>query len=411
MNRLKAFPDQNTLLSMYPYIEVLNVNSHIHTPYSFSAFNTIPEIFRQAVNENIALLGINDFFVADGYDSFCEGATNNSIFPLFNIEFIGLLKEQQQSGIRINDPNNPGRCYFCGKGLDYPFRVGPDFSEKLNHVIYLGQEQVRAMIERLNDIFRITDPEINFSYENIRSGFAKNLVRERHLAKAVRVAIYEKYRDNESRIQLFERLFEKSPEADLADLPGIENEIRSNLLKAGGRAFVEEDENTFLQVEEIIRIINNAGGIPCYPVLLDDKKGNYTEFEQSSDSLLYELSQRKISCIELIPGRNDASHLEKFVNFFYERNFIVLMGTEHNTPELAPLTCDTRGRKPLSANMKRIAYEGACAVAAHQYLRAIGEQGYTISDRMPDKTRTEYFIRLGNALIHSTHNQKFSLYE
>jgi hypothetical protein len=411
MNPLKAFPDKNTLLSMHPDIKVLNVNSHIHTPYSFSAFNSIPEIFRQAINENIALLGINDFFVADGFDLFCAGAFNNSIFPLFSIEFIGLLKEQQQSGIRINDPNNPGRCYFCGKGLDYPFRVEPDISEKLNYVIWLGQEQVRAMIDRLNDLFRVTAPEIVFSYENIRSGYAKNLVRERHLAKAVRVAIYEKYRDNKSRIQLLERLFEKSPESDMADLPGVENEIRSNLLKAGGRAFVEEDENTFLQLEEIIRIINNAGGIPCYPVLLDNKKGDYTEFEQSPDSLLHELSQRGISCIELIPGRNDADHLESFVNFFYDHNFIILMGTEHNTPEVAPLTCNTRGRKPLSANMQRIAYEGACVVSAHQYLRAFGEQGYTITDGMPDQKRIEYLIRLGNALIHFTRNQKFSLYE
>ena len=74
-------------------------------------------IFRLAKDENIAVLGINDFFVTDGYKAFRKGSVRNKIFPLFNIEFIGLLKEEQKKGIRINDPNNPGRIYFCGKGL------------------------------------------------------------------------------------------------------------------------------------------------------------------------------------------------------------------------------------------------------------------------------------------------------
>ena len=81
-------------------------------------------VFSMAREEKIALLGINDFYVSDGYDAFHNGCIANKIFPLFNIEFIGLLKEEQKKGIRINDPNNPGRIYFTGKGLDYPFHTG-----------------------------------------------------------------------------------------------------------------------------------------------------------------------------------------------------------------------------------------------------------------------------------------------
>jgi hypothetical protein len=89
--------------------EYREVNGHIHTPYSFSAFSDMETIFRMAVNENISVLGINDFYVTDGFDSFHKGCVINRIFPLFNIEFIGLLKVEQAKGIRINDPNNPGR--------------------------------------------------------------------------------------------------------------------------------------------------------------------------------------------------------------------------------------------------------------------------------------------------------------
>ena len=103
--------------------EYREANGHIHTPYSFSAFTDLESLFSMAKSENISLLGINDFYVTDGYSSFYDGCLKNRIFPLFNIEFIGLMKDEQKKGIRINDPNNPGRIYFCGKGLDYPFHL------------------------------------------------------------------------------------------------------------------------------------------------------------------------------------------------------------------------------------------------------------------------------------------------
>ncbi len=42
------------------------------------------------------------------------------MFPLLNMELIGISKEDQEKGIRVNDPNNPGRTYISGKGLAFP---------------------------------------------------------------------------------------------------------------------------------------------------------------------------------------------------------------------------------------------------------------------------------------------------
>jgi hypothetical protein len=105
-----------------------------------------------AVEEKIAVLGINDFYVTDGYNAFHNGCLKNKIFPLFNIEFIGLLKEEQKKGIRINDPNNPGRIYFSGKGLDYPFQVGWMQKRQLKTVKKESQVQIKAMISKLNQL-------------------------------------------------------------------------------------------------------------------------------------------------------------------------------------------------------------------------------------------------------------------
>ncbi|MBN2480779.1 MAG: hypothetical protein JXB19_03495 [Bacteroidales bacterium] len=399
-NFLKTFPDQQKLLDLYPGVDILEVNAHLHTPYSFSAFDNIAQIFSLATKENIKVAGINDFFVADGYGAFCSEALKHKVFPLFNIEFIGLLKDEQQHNIRINDPNNPGRCYFSGKGLDHPFHLNATNTVRLRQNLAESQKQVAAMVEKSNGWFDRIGAGIKLSFNDIRSSFAKELVRERHIAKAIRVAVFEKVPGEQDRLALLTKICGgKEIRSSLQDVPALENEIRGNLLKAGGKAYVEEDESAFMPVDEIVEIILDAGGIPCYPVLLDDIKGNYTEYEKDPGLLWKELSKRNTGCIELIPGRNDADHLQRFVEFFNDKNFIILFGTEHNTPELIPLTCNTRGKKPLNDFLRKVSYEGACVVAAHQYLRANSQEGFVDQRGRPANDRKDYFIRLGNAVI------------
>jgi hypothetical protein len=193
------------------------------------------------------------------------------------------------------------------------------------------------------------------------------------------------------------RLFDnKTPSSIITDIPGVENEIRSNLMKSGGKAFVEEDASTFIGIDEIIKIIRNAGGIPCYPVLLDDKSGNYTEYERSPEKLWYALSSMNINCIEFIPGRNDIAALEKYIRYFHNKGFIILLGTEHNTPEMMPLTCTARNSIALPDEIKKVSYEGTCMVAAHQLLTAIGHSGYGGADVA---SSGDYYMKLGNAVI------------
>jgi hypothetical protein len=375
-------------------------NAHIHTPYSFSAFPDMESIFSMAKTEDIAVLGINDFYVADGYKAFNNGSVQNRIFPLFNIEFIGLLREEQKKGHRINDPNNPGRIYFCGKGLDYPFNPGFFQNLRLKSVIRESQNQIKAMISKLNKIFEPVNPSITLSYEKIKARYAKDLVRERHLAKAVRSAAVEAYPDQEEQIRFLEKIYGgKKSKAVAGNTSQVENEIRSNLLKSGGAAFVEENEDSFLELDKIIKIIIKAGGIPCYPVLLDDPSGNYTEFESDKEKLSKALSAHKIGCIELIPGRNSLSVLRDFVTYFHKRNFLITFGTEHNTPEMVPLKVTARGADELDDEIKSIAWESVCVIAAHQYLRAKGMQGYVLPDSTPSVDQKRDLSLLGRMVI------------
>jgi hypothetical protein len=403
MNTLKSFPNPEELLNWYKSLDiemVYEVNGHVHTPYSFSAFADIQQIFEMAKKEGIKAIGINDFFVADGYPSFYEEALKSKVFPLFNIEFIGLMKEEQSNGIRINDLNNPGRCYFSGKGLNYPFSLPDRLKMLLKSMIAESQEQVKSMIDKANQWFSEINIDIKLNFVDIKEKLAKELVRERHIGKEIRIAIFEKSSDFEARRNMFKIMYDgKESKVDMNDSAALENEIRSNLLKSGGKAFVEEDDNAFMTIDQVINLIIEAGGIPCYPVLLDDKNGNYTEYEADKQALYEELKNRNIACIELIPGRNDFNHFKEFVRFFDEKGFVITFGTEHNAPDMIPLTCDTRGKKPIDQEMRKVSYEGACVIAAHQYLKAKGLDSFVDKNGIAKIAEKHYFIEVGKAVI------------
>jgi hypothetical protein len=402
-NFLTEIPSYSNLVKEVTGLKVpafREANCHIHTPWSFSAFADMETIFRMAVEEKISILGINDFYVTSGYDDFHAGCVANRIFPLFNIEFIGLLKEEQKKGVRINDPNNPGRIYFTGKGLDYPFHTGWLKHRRLSRVVDESQNQMKSMIGKLNQLIKASGSHLSLDYDAIRKRFARDLVRERHLAKALRFLAQESFQSDGEQLKFIESLYGgKKSKFNLENPAALENEIRSNLLKSGGAAFVEEDARSFMELDKIIRIIVDAGGIPCYPVLLDDPSGKCTEFEGDYEKLHASLTNLGIECIELIPGRNDHAKLKEFVEFFNEKGFIITFGTEHNTPELIPLTVTTRGNEPLDDSLRKIAWEGACIVAAHQYLRADGRQGYVLPDGSHSKDQKVDLIQLGRMVI------------
>ena len=395
----KDFPAPDKLMA-YRNDKVLNVNAHIHTPFSFSAFSDLEQPFRMAVEENVQVLGINDFNTVKGYEEFYRLGLDNHVFPLFNIEFIGLLEEEQQNGIRVNDPNNPGRTYFSGKALRFPY-IPPCGKENfLDDLVARSSEQIRQMVDKVNQHFEKTVPGLQISFEKIKNNLARELVRERHVAKAIRLAVSEKFPDTEKQFDIYTCMFNGRAPAAHPDEPArLENEIRGYLLKKGGPAFIPEDPDAFLPVNTIRKFILESGGIPCYPVLLDNPKGEITGFEYPKEKLAVKLEMMGINAVEFIPGRNSFALLAEYTEYLFNRGFLVMFGTEHNTPEMMPLTVTCRNGVLLSDNLRRISWQSSCVLAAHQYLTARGETGYCLSNGTCYSTKRDYFTELGNAVI------------
>ncbi len=377
------------------------VNAHLHTPYSFSAFRDIDDALDRAKAEGVQVVGINDFYTAQGYGEWAIGCEKRGLYPLFGIEFIALDQEDQQAGLRVNDPANPGRTYLSGKGLICPFHLPEPHASLLKSVVSETNKQVEEMSEKLNKLLERTGFGFKLDLEWITCKLTKGLIRERHLAKALRIKLFEFYENDGEKIKVaLEKLFGgKSLKSAVDNIAGMENEIRSNLLKAGGAAFVPEEVAAFLPVQMVRDIIVAAGGIPTYPFLADDSNGNYTDFESNLEKATQRLLERGFHSVEFITTRNDVALLEEYASYLHEQGFVVTFGSEHNTPAMEPVKLFARGGVPLTPRLKQINWEGACVIAAHQHVVSQGLEGYVDSNGKADRGQRNEFVKLGEKVI------------
>ena len=381
-------------------MEVVDVNAHLHTPYSFSAFDSIPQAAQMAAEQGVKVVGINDFYSMDGYAEWDRETRARGLYPLFNIEFISLNSEDQAAGVRVNDPNNPGRTYISGKGLSFPVKLTGEPAAQLAAVKKESNLQVAAMCEKVAKLFSDAGVEFGWDEASIREKLTKGSLRERHLAKAIRLAVARLYSEAAAQQAFYEKLFGgKALKSDIAADAKVENEIRGNLLKAGGAAFVPETPEAFLPMATVRDIILAAGGIPTYPFLADDAKGGFTDFEGDLEKAAATLKARGFYSVEFITTRNSVEVLERYAQYLWDQGFVVTFGSEHNTPAMEPIKLACRGGVDLTDNLKRLNYYGACITAAHQKLVADGFEGYLDAEGRPNLKYRDKFILMGDKII------------
>ncbi|MBR5033970.1 MAG: hypothetical protein IKX71_01565 [Bacteroidales bacterium] len=407
-------------------MEVVDVNAHLHTPYSFSAFDSIPQAAEMAASQGVKVVGINDFYSMDGYADWDRETRARKLYPLFNIEFISLNSEDQAAGVRVNDPNNPGRTYISGKGLAFPVKLSGEPAAQLAAVKKESNLQVAAMCEKVAKLFADAGVEFGWDEASIREKLTKGSLRERHLAKAIRLAVEGRWpvgaghdvsseddhdvsseddHDGKGNVipdligDLYAKILGQPLKSDITNNAAVENEIRSRLLKAGGAAFVPETPEAFLPMATVREIILAAGGIPTYPFLADDAKGGFTDFEGDLAKAAATLKARGFYSTEFITTRNSVEVLERYAQYLWDQGFVVTFGSEHNTPAMEPIKLACRGGVDLTDNLKRLNYWGACIVAAHQKLVADGFQGYLDAQGRPDLKYRDKFILMGDKII------------
>jgi hypothetical protein len=384
------------------------VNAHIHLPPNFSAFGSVEQAVGLAAEQGIGVLGISNYYDYEVYGDFVRCARQRGIFPLFGTEIICMDDTLRDAGTKINDPGNPGKIYFCGKGITRFDDMTPEAARLINRIRRNDAKRMALMVQQMERVFAEWGLATGIDEAAVvdlivrRHGSDRNTVwlQERHISQAFQEALFQKV-DPEARIDRLQSILGNESKArGPEDHVAVQNDIRSHLMKAGKPAFVEE---TFISFEDARRLIIELGGIPCYPTLADGTSP-ICPFEQSPGELIAALKARNIHAAEFIPIRNEIEVLRRYVTAMREAGLAITAGTEHNTLDLVPFDPFCRdGDVP--DDVRAIFWEGACVVAAHQFLTLHGECGFVDEEGNPNpddasaEERIRRFARVGAAVI------------
>ena len=272
-------------------MSVPKTNMHIHTPYSFSAFNDVQQIIEKATNEDLSVVGITDFNTTAGFEEFMQVAETSSFYPTTNIETIFLEPSLQKQNIRLNDPKNPGIGYFCGKSLACDSKGKAVYESSwvpntLQRLTDQNAARMKDMLQLLNGYLKQFRPILQLDYDWIHDTLTRGMVRERHIAQAVSIMVKKQFTNPSEQLTYLEQIFKQTPKSSMDQEPQLQNEIRSHLLKAGAPAFIAETDDAYLSVAESMRLIKESGGIPCYPILADGTKAACNEWEKDPHVLI-----------------------------------------------------------------------------------------------------------------------------
>jgi hypothetical protein len=383
-------------------------NAHVHLPPNFSAFESVEQAVDLAASQNIRILGASNYYDFSIYAPFAELALARGIYPLFGLEVIALLDDVKRTGTLINDPGNPGRMYLCGKGIMRFESPTAQARQLLDRIRRSDEERMRRMVRLMAEVFAAGSVDTGLEEGRMidgivaRFGVDRSIVtlQERHVAQAFQEEFFRTVPPAE-RTRALSRIFGCPLKADPESGVKIQNEIRSNLMKVGKPAFVEE---SFVNFDQACRLILELGGIPCYPTLADGASP-ICGYEDPPEKLIEALLERGIHCAEFIPLRNDPKVLERYVMAFRRAGFAVTAGTEHNTLDLPPMEPACRAGAPVPAAVKEIFIEGAYVVLAHQFLASHGCPGYVENDGnlnaafSGSEERIDYFRRVGAAVL------------
>jgi hypothetical protein len=350
----------------------------------------------------VQVLGCGNYYDYSVYRRFAQIAQAKGVFPLFGTEIIALEADLQQQGIRVNDPGNPGKYYICGKGISRFEALSDRAGELLSIIRNNDAVRMREMTIRMAEVFSSHGVETGLDDLAVIALVVKRhkctpemvTLQERHLAQAFQEVFFEKVPDSQ-RLQKLADIFGKIPQSACCDAVGVQNEIRSYLMKAGRSCFVQE---TFVSLAQAKELIAELCGIPCYPVLADGSKQR-CEYEMPVEKLVETLKANDYRMAEFIPLRNSPQVLAEYVTAIRQAGIAVVAGTEHNTLDLLAIQPTCLAGVPIPEAADAIFREGICVLVAHSYLKACGQAGFTDAAQGDTNDRIKQFSLIGAAVL------------
>jgi hypothetical protein len=366
-------------------------NGHIHTSESFSVFRSPTEAVWQAAREGLAVLGINDHYTVAGHEEFRRACGIAGIAATFSLEAVAMDRDAADSGLKLNDPDNPGRVYLCGKGVTtMPAESSPEMMS-LAAMRAALERRNREMTAKLAKLFSDRLGDEGPCWADVVALTPRGNATERHVAYGALLRLREiAAKQRKSLPETIEALC-GTPPPSATDDATLQIFLRAKLLKAGTPCYVPENADAFVSVGDLRRIFLAFGAIPTYPVL-----GNpVLAGEQNVEGLLNRLEGRGFYAVEVIPHRNTRERLREIVFAARARWWPVFNGTEHNTPETRPLLDPFA----LDPEFEPWFHQSMALLLGHQRRVAQGERGFVDREGVPTtanpKDRFERFSQAG----------------
>jgi hypothetical protein len=184
---MQAFAEQGVAPKPRP-----KVNTHVHLPPNFSAFETVAQMVDSAGRQGVGVLGASNYYDFDVYGSFAAEARRNGIFPLFGLETMVQIDELARERVLINDPGTPGKMYICGRGITLFSPMNTQAAALMDILRGNDSKRIARLVNLMADIFESHGVAVDLTPETVadvvatRHGCPRRTVylQERHAAQA-----------------------------------------------------------------------------------------------------------------------------------------------------------------------------------------------------------------------------------
>ena len=375
---------------------------HCHTFYSFNAYGYSPTgLAWLAKSKGWPLMGLIDFDVLDGVDEFLSACDAAGVRGSCGIETRVFFPEF--STRETNSPGEPGIMYHIGLGFASS-TPDPAVAPILADMRTRARQRNLGMLARVNA--HLAPVSVDYDADVLPLTPAGNAT-ERHMIVAILNAAARAYQGDALVTFWAERLGMGKAEVEklLGDLPGLQNTVRSKLMKKGGVGYVQPSFDSFPDLQTVNKLIVGCGALPCHGFLDGTLNG-----EQAMEELLTTLIANGVVIANIVPDRNwnlkdpaqKALKLQKlydYVQMCRDLDLPLNIGTEMNSP----------GNKlmddfdvPEIAPVRQDFLDGAYMIYGHTVMQRFSGMGYQSawaqSAMSTRKERNDFYTKVGKAV-------------
>lgn len=363
-------------------LHYIKMNLHIHTAESFGVLRNTTEAVLEGYVVGLKYMGINDHYTVAGHQEFKEACTIAGIKPVLSMEAIAKSPREAEMGLRLNDPTNPGRCYLSSKGVSKPFipgNEGTNYLDQMRKATFLRNAKIAEKIGKFLESEGFDRP---FSFDYFLSRTLNSNATERHLALTLCEYLEEELGSSEKITDFMKRFWPSFDEKIACDSVKLQDYLREVFIKVGGKAYVKESDEAFIDLRNMLRLDLEIGGIPSYSII----GSPLTEIEKDIPFLFDWLEEHNIFAADVFPDKVDFERFKSIVDEAKKRHFPLFVGTEHNTKDPAPLVAELSCHKEFNPYL----IASARLLLGHQIISEVSGPGYVDSHgnlQIPDREK------------------------